>query len=349
MDDRKIPPEMTRRAEAVADRRPCAPPVPPPVGRRERALYLLDLSAGHGLEIGPLDKPLVPKGQADVGYVDIMPAEDLRAHYGAHPQFPVELIGEVDYPLILDGKTRSISESTGPGAPFDWVVASHVIEHVPDAVGWLRDIATILADGAKLSLIIPDRRYSFDARRPETTVGELLLANESHDVRPSTRAIFDHYANAVAVVPEVAWREGVPDVDKHIHDIHFARSMALRSRRLGEYVDSHVWLFTPTSFVEQMQILASLGMFDYSIDNVIPTDVDDVEFFVTLTRLPRTLTRTERADAIRSGFPRPVDNELPLALPEDDHEPAPTGLSEREQQFIRLQRSTAKRIRSLRR
>ncbi len=52
--------------------------------------------------------------------------------------------------------------------PADLLVASHVIEHVPDLITWLREIASVLKPTGQARLAIPDRRYTFDLLRVET-------------------------------------------------------------------------------------------------------------------------------------------------------------------------------------
>ena len=218
--------------------------------RHERARARLDFSSGRGLEIGPLFDPLVRRDKADVRYVDIRSAADLREHYRDDPAVPVEQIVDVDYVLVRNDTVVSLPEACAEGVPFQWVLASHVIEHVPDLIGWLADLATIMDDGARLSLVIPDRRYTFDVLRPATTVGDMLLAHDCGDTRPSVRAVFDHFNSCVKTSVTELWDGKVPTVDAAIYTRPQASELVERSRQ-GEYVDCHVWLFTPQSFIEQ--------------------------------------------------------------------------------------------------
>ena len=45
---------------------------------------------------------------------------------------------------------------------FDYVVASHVLEHMQDIIGFFQDISGIMKPGGKLCIIYPDKRYCFD-------------------------------------------------------------------------------------------------------------------------------------------------------------------------------------------
>lgn len=101
--------------------------------------------------------------------------------------------------IQADGSVLGVGEAAAAGAPFDWILASHVIEHIPDLISWFRDLGSIMSPGARLSLVIPDRRYCFDALRPPTTVGDILLAHDNRDTRPSARAVFDYFSSVVTV------------------------------------------------------------------------------------------------------------------------------------------------------
>ena len=180
------------------------------VERRRRFWRMHDFAQGHGLEIGPLDRPMVRGDKADVSYVDVVSRDALQEHYAEGHGVHVDNIPEIDYVLIQpDGRTLSIAEAAGPGAPYDWIVASHVIEHVPDVIGWLTDLAEIAVDDGVLALIVPDQRYTFDVHRPLTTVGQMLQANHDRDDRPSVRAVYDHFSATCLLYTSPSPRDGL--------------------------------------------------------------------------------------------------------------------------------------------
>jgi SAM-dependent methyltransferase len=278
--------------------------------RRERLLGFLDVTVGRGLEVGPLYSPLVLKGEADVRYVDVQDTSALRAYYESDGSVPVERIVDVDVALYADGRLRSIAGATADLGRFDWVVASHVVEHVPDLIGWLADLADVLADDGRLALVVPDRRYCMDACRHASTVGEILLAHESRDQRPSVRAVYDYFSEAVAVTAHDAWRGARPGPADRLYDDSRVRAELARHQNTDEYIDCHVWTFTPADFVERLATLASLGLLDFVVDDVLSTPVSDLEFYVVLRRLPRTLSAESREDSFRTGFIAPPDDVL---------------------------------------
>jgi SAM-dependent methyltransferase len=288
-------------------------PVPgdPHEARRARVHAAVDISCGRGLEVGPLCAPLVSKDEADVYYVDVASTEGLREHYADDPGVKTEDIVDVDVGLYADGRLRPIAEATADVGPFDWVVASHVIEHVPDVVTWLADVARSLVDDGRLVLVVPDRRYSFDARRPRTTVGQMLQAFEAKDQRPSVRAVYDHLSEAVSLSAHEAWIGVPPTPDRRVHDRELVRETVRNHRESTEYIDCHVWLFTPREFVEQLAELSDLGLLDFVVEELVPTAPYDLEFYVTLRRIPRGGSPTETDALRRAGFRAPPDAVLP--------------------------------------
>ncbi|WP_028651661.1 class I SAM-dependent methyltransferase [Nocardioides halotolerans] len=270
MTDDPWPGQQTRRAE-----------------RRRRFWRMHDFGSGHGLEIGPLDRPMVREERADVSYLDVVSRDALQEHYAEGHGVVVDNIPDIDYVLIQpDGRTLSIADAAAPGAPYDWVVASHVIEHVPDVVGWLTDLAEITVDDGVLALIVPDQRFSFDVHRPLTTVGQMLQAHADGDKRPSVRAVYDHFSATLDYKHLDIWRGNAPTYDTPAHPWWQANDEVQRTLR-GEYVDCHVWLFTPESFLRQMRELRRGGHSSWYVEQIVPTRPDDVEFYAIMRRVPR--------------------------------------------------------------
>jgi SAM-dependent methyltransferase len=220
--------------------------------RRDRALRGLDVRGGRGLEIGPLYQPMTRKQDMEVLYVDVQTRERLVEYYSQHPGAPVEDIVEIDFALIDDdGKPQTLAAATAVAAPFDWVLASHVIEHVPDMIGWLADVAAVLADGGMLSLIIPDRR--------------LIHANRAKDPHPSVRAIFDHCYDAASVDAGAVWDRTSPVPPPRMHPLAYVREMLEKSKDPDAHIDCHVWIFSAAEFLEQLATLAELELLEFSV------------------------------------------------------------------------------------
>jgi hypothetical protein len=272
------------------------------VAVRHRLEALVDLAAGTGLEIGPLAAPIVTSPPWDVRYVDVYDSAQLRERYGPDPNVLTEDIVDVHFTLSHEGRVRSLGEAAAPGAPYKWAVASHVGEHVPDLIGWLADLATLLDDDGRLFLMLPDRRFTFDAGRPPTTLGQMLEAFGRRDVVPSERAVFDFFRSAIPQLPPADLWAGASVAEvPTIHTVEQAaglRDAALR----GEYVDCHVWVFSPAELLAQLSDLGELDLLDFTVEYLIPTPVNEFEFTVVLRRIPRGASRSERMSLRRTSL-----------------------------------------------
>ncbi len=317
----------------------------PEAARRARFAEFFDFGTGHGLEIGPLAKPIAVRPDADVSYVDITDRDGLVAHYGDDPDVDTDAIPELDFWLTQQHGIVTIDDACAAGAPFDWVVASHVIEHVPDVIGWLQQIAAVTGDGGTLVLAIPDRRYCFDVHRPPTTVGQALEAHERGDRSPQTRAVFDYFHQVVTISAADAWEGRIPGPEARIHSLDAAVAFAGRARE-GEYVDSHVWLFTPSEFVAFVDDLGRLGLVDFAVERVVPTRRNELEYYALLTRIPRDIdtvsTAAQRERLHEEALVSLLDEELP-AGPLRDLEAATARIARLER---RLARTTRQRDRA---
>ena len=125
---------------------------------------MLDLS-GVGLEVGPSHNPLVSKASgARIETVDHTDQAGLVKKYANDPNVDVTKIEPVDY--VSDG--RPISEVIKKSKFYDYIIASHVIEHTTNPLGFFRDCYLLLKDSGVLVLAVTDRRYCFDCFRTRT-------------------------------------------------------------------------------------------------------------------------------------------------------------------------------------
>ena len=268
----------------------------PPDPRRDRFWELQDFSQGHGLEIGPLHRAILVPEEAKVQYADVFDADHLRTFYKSHQQVVTENIPEIDFVLLQDGVVRRLADATATNAPYDWIIASHVIEHVPDLIDWLAQVAEITSDDGALILAVPDRRFTFDLHRPFTSVGQMLQAHELGDDRPSTRAVYDHFRSHVTVPAPHLWAGRTPPgYEARTYPLESVLK-AVERRRNGEYVDAHVWTFTPDSFLAQMAELRELGHSSWFVESIAPTTRNTLEFLVRMRRIPRGVDPTVDPD-----------------------------------------------------
>lgn len=248
--------------------------------RISRLLDGLDLASGLGLEIGALATPILRRPQHRVIYLDHLPTERLRATYASDPAVDGDAIVPVD--VVWDG--APLGTAVGPGVRFDHVVASHVVEHVPDLVTWLAEIGSVLGPDGALRLIVPDRRFTMDISRRETVLADVLAARLEKRTRPAPRDLIDFYGNYRLVEREAAWQGLEPPGDgAAISGIGTAMTRA-RSALAGVYCDAHCWVFTPSSFVQLMANLAAVGACGFTCARIVDTVPGEIDFFVHLRR-----------------------------------------------------------------
>ncbi|SOD70608.1 methyltransferase family protein [Jatrophihabitans sp. GAS493] len=268
--------------------------------RAKRLLSMIDVTSGDGLEIGPLFQPLVPREFPNIRFVDIYDGDELRSRYKHDPNVREDDIVDPDFVIMTENGPQTLVEAVGDAGPFDWAVASHVAEHVPDLIGWLGEIGELLVDNGLLLLVVPDCRFTFDACRPRTTVGQMLQAHHDRDQIPSVRAVFDHFSSVVTVNAAAIWQGTPPDPEAVCSEEEFAQAQANLSLT-GQYVDSHVWLFTPETIVRQLATLSRLGDMPFVVESVANTEFCDHEFPVLLRRIPRALSPQEMISARKAG------------------------------------------------
>lgn len=253
-----------------------------PAGRRALLMTRgVDPKNGVGLEIGAANSPIIPARIGDCRYVDYASTEDLRARFSASEYAYADSLVEVDYVWSGAGSLASVVGEQR----FDYAIASHVIEHVPNPIGWFRGICEVLRPGGVFNLAIPDRRFTFDVAVPESTVGQLIEAHLLGYTRPSPRQIFDFCYYGKAIDPGEIWTRAIEVAATPAFSGDVAPQLAFDSaaRSLtGQYFDTHCWIVTPDSFLSLLEGACRLGLFDFMLDDFHPTVEGDFEFFLCL-------------------------------------------------------------------
>jgi SAM-dependent methyltransferase len=287
-------------------------------------LAAIDVTRMRGLEIGPLAAPRVRKDEGPVRYLDHASTAELKRKYKTDPGMKGRLGKIVDVDYVI-GKNMTISEAVASDVPFDYVIASHVIEHIPDPIGWMADLTRVLRPGGILSLIIPDKRYCFDINRSLTQISDLVDAHLRQLRQPSVRQAFDFYSIELGdMVDSVAVWAGTVDyslaVRQDVDDPEvFALDACRRMQQSDEFVDVHCHVFTPDSFLGLFEKLARLGLIDFEIAAFFPTEVNTLEFYVSLRLLASSgeraaLQQRQRESLARVGADAPGRDSAPTAL-----------------------------------
>jgi len=250
------------------------------VSRRDRILHGLDVEALEGVEVGALATPLVLHSDGNIFFIDHADTNALRKKYAADPSVNVENIVEVD--AVWGSQT--LQECLGQGRRVDYVLASHVIEHVPDLVTWLAEIRSVLRPGGTLRLAIPDRRFTFDYLRPESRIYDVLDAYIRRARAPLPRVIMENHYLSREVDCVTAWNNQlVPASLRPYNTIQAGLTVAKDVLVNGTYHDTHCWVFTPASLADLFIELARLDLLQFTYDFHFDTKRNEFEFVVGMS------------------------------------------------------------------
>jgi predicted SAM-dependent methyltransferase len=247
------------------------------MNRKEKLLYQVRKS-GLGIEIGPSYSPIAAKRDGyRVHIIDHMNREQLVEKYRVH-RVAVENIEEVDF--VWNGEPYA--ELTGKTSFYDWIIASHLIEHTPDLIAFLSDCESLLKDDGILSLAIPDKRYCFDHFRPLTGISKIIDAHYPQRKKHSTGTAVEQCLNYTSKGGKTCWRRNRGG-EYHVDNaIEAARGHIQSAAGEGGYQDFHAWCFSPHSFRLIVHDLYLLGL--TSLREVCYFPTRGCEFFVTLGR-----------------------------------------------------------------
>lgn len=134
--------------------------------RRESFDKHIQVDTARGLEIGPYNRPMVRKSEGPIVYMDYLSRAD---HVAADPEVDfLDEIPETDI-IIKDNDYQKYTSLT-----FDYIIANHVAEHAPDFIGFLAMLSSMLKPNGILFMALPDKKFSFDRFRANTSLAHLL-------------------------------------------------------------------------------------------------------------------------------------------------------------------------------
>lgn len=261
------------------------------LSRDLKALTYINKS-GKGVEIGPSHRPIAPKCQGyDVHIIDHMGKEELVNKY-QHHGVDLKSIEAVDF--VWQGE--SYLDLTNNPKFYDWVIASHVIEHSPDLIGFICSCDEILKDDGVLSLVIPDKRYCFDHFRPITGLAKVIDSHHQGNKIHTAGTVAEYFLNVVALNKAIAWQSKTTGEYSFVHSLQDALKGIETVQNTAAYIDVHSWCFTPTSFRLLIHDLFSLGLISLQEVGFFPTE--GCEFFISLGRNGKGV-QTSRLDLLK--------------------------------------------------
>ena len=240
------------------------------------------IADGMVLEIGPFASPVIKGPQAR--YADILPTEQLKKN-------AVELglddssVPNIDW--VVEPTDLSPIDQT-----FDSVFSSHAIEHQPNLVKHLQQVESLLNEGGRYFLAIPDHRYCFDHFKPTSTIDEVigtyLEAPRAHSARSVIQRLRLNTHNdsvrhwegdhgSIGDNPYYPDLKGLELIRQAVNEFD-----AMGSTPLNE----HSWFFTPEEFRKIISTCFELGLIQLTVERLYPTMRGSIEFWAILCKQP---------------------------------------------------------------
>src|ERR1700754_2681666 len=142
---------------------------PVPVYLDARTAFANSYLLGEGIEIGPLHQPMALPPHAHARYVDRLTSPDLRRK---SPELVDWDLPDVD--MVDDGETLATIAAESQ----DFIIANHFLEHTENPIGTIETHLGKLRPGGVLFYAVPDKRFTFDFRRPVTPIEHMVADHE---------------------------------------------------------------------------------------------------------------------------------------------------------------------------
>jgi SAM-dependent methyltransferase len=232
-------------------------------GRRARLASHLQ---GRGVELGPGHVPFEqPPGVKAVAYVDRWRPEQNRSLF---PELATARFPQPD--LIADFDLDRLSSL--PDASQDFVICSHVLEHLAEPIGFLAEIHRLLRPSGTALIMLPDRRRTFDQHQDATPLAHLVAEYEAG----VTRVDDDHIKTFLAKSGP-----GAMYLDRHDYDWHRLRSI-------------HVHYWTDEEFLPVILYTIERLRLGWTLVDRLRTEEGSDEFGMVLRRSRRRSPRRFR-------------------------------------------------------
>jgi SAM-dependent methyltransferase len=261
----------------------------------EPRILLTRFLLGHGVELGPGHHPFpLPFGGVTVRYVDRWEPSENRALFpelGDEAPFP-----EPDVVANLDiDRLTSI-----PSGSQDFVIASHVLEHLAEPLGQIEEIHRVLRDGGTVLILLPDRRHTFDLHRQPTSLDHLIS-----EYRRQVTTVDDEHIEEFMRNTDV-WSPDWSTAERH-------EAMETHRRR-----SIHVHCWSESEFLPVIEhTMTVMGMRWELLDTLFVEEVPgSLEFGVVLRKTTLGLPPEQLVDHLRATWQAQRSRSVAGAAPE---------------------------------
>jgi predicted SAM-dependent methyltransferase len=234
----------------------------------------LVMSQKSNLEIGPFASPLLKSDRTS--YADILSTDELKIK-AESIGISGSLVPKIDY--VIDGSLSEINDK------FDNVLASHVIEHVPDLISHLNAIEEILNDDGRYFLLIPDHRFCFDHFQSPSDIGDVVAAHLDQRVLKTFKSLFNGTFNTTHNSSPRHWVGDHGSVADYVSEDLIGLIDYYQNYPEPDFDDLHCWYFTPSSFSKICSQLVAMKLIKFHVERLYPTRKDANEFWAILRKV----------------------------------------------------------------
>jgi SAM-dependent methyltransferase len=142
---------------------------------------------------------------------------------------------------------------------FDYICSSHNFEHLPDPLKFLKNAGIALKHNGWLSMAIPNKIHTFDFTRSLTSTKDFLKFYFEKQIRPDPYTVFDGNSSFVTKIN---------DEFKYNHDLKQSYNELLKNINDENYIDAHVTVYTPESFINIFNDLMILNLIPFEIKEI---------------------------------------------------------------------------------
>lgn len=219
---------------------------------------------------------------------------------GIRPIYVDKYASFANEPCLADYQGEAVALPFKSSA-LDYVVSSHVLEHVANPVEALLEWYRVLRPGGIIYLIVPDRRFTWDRPRALTTVEHML---EDYALKTSP-VDATHIADMVYNVDWQTYspstpKERVSDAQKELYALY------ANGVRGGVEINIHFHVFEPSNTIELIQRIGEEESFNVHwkiVDTAEQFPAENPNGFLCVIEVQKTF-REKIADAFRRGTGR---------------------------------------------
>ena len=232
-------------------------------GRRDFVMGHL-LAHGRGLEIAPYFHPITDRSMHDVFYVDCIDNDEIQRKAADNPGSAGRNVPPIDAVWVPG---RRLAQCIA-GRRFDYAIASHVLEHVPNPLGWLEEILECVEVGGRVAILLPHKSASMDYYRPLTSFAQVVGWSIEKPSRPTATQVMDFLSQSFHDDGTLSFAGGLPPFEqaRRLYSDQQAIDFARFVHSTDKYLDVHCTVWTPDSFVEVVNRVRGVGLLNVTID-----------------------------------------------------------------------------------